>query len=167
MDSVSILANEIFDLLGIEDDGKKNQIEQLLRSSSWYQDKRDHAYIYKFYKEQKLVAESELDVWQEKSQSLISNYGKDKQLREIALLKISKLKSFLGYLDRALTRYTETFNMLMNSYNDVKGRAFYLFYFKGKNAKEVATELNLATGTVSNWKVAFQKDIDSVKISLN
>ena len=140
------------------DEEQLSLIDRLLRFSSWYPDRKDHAYVYKLYKEMKISAEAEMRLWEEKF-----NYTNDTKI----MYKIAKCQQFLDEIEIVIQKYASAFNTLMESYSDDKSKAFYLIYFKGRTPKDVAHDLPwLAIGTVNNWKSQFQKDLDNIDLDL-
>lgn len=159
MDQINDLVDSISRISGgTLDESQLSLIDNLLRYSSWYPDRKDYVYIYKLYKEMKISTEAEIRLWEEKY-----NCCGDEQIT----LKISKLNQFLKQIDNVIDNYTRVFNALMNSYGDDKAKAFYLIYFKGCNTKDVARELSwLSIATINNWKSLFQKDLENTKVEL-
>lgn len=159
MDTIETLVESIVKICdySLTDDQVK-LIDNLLRNSEWFPDKKDHMYVYKLYKEMKIAAEAELRLLEEQANLA--------PVEDISITsRISKIEKFLENCEKVISNYTNAFTHLMNSYGDDRARAFYLFYFKGCNAKDVSRELPyIATGTINNWKSQFAKDLEQVKI---
>ena len=159
MDTISDLVDSISRISNGALNGEQLMlIDNLLRHSSWFPEKKDHIYMFKLYKEMKIATEAELRIWEERY-----NFTHDQTISS----KIAKSTQFLEQLDKIISNYTNAFSVLMNSYGDDKGKAFYLIYFRGYSAKDVSRELSwIATGTINNWKTQFQKDLENVHIEI-
>ena len=156
MDSVQELVNSIQKICdGTLTEYQIELITNLLNNSSWFPNKKDHVYIFRLYKEMKIAAECELALLQEKANL---NHNLDPE--------VDKLAHYLDNITKIVDNYTNAFTYLMNTYDLDKPKAFMLFYFKGYELKQVSQELPwVALGTLKNWKVQFQKDIDNINFN--